>query len=92
MKMIDAELFINLELYDAEREEWYTERMTIEECLDRYADEGCPPTIDAVEVVRCKDCKYRYMSDLKVWECTFGLMIIPNGFCNYGEEAENDND
>lgn len=46
------------------------------------------PTIDAVEVVRCKDCKYRYMSDLKVWECTFGLMIIPNGFCNYGEEAE----
>lgn len=24
------------------------------------------PTVDAVEVVRCKDCKHRYMGDLNV--------------------------
>lgn len=44
------------------------------------------PTIDAVSVVRCDNCKYRYMdADLQVWTCTYGLMIKPNGFCNYGE-------
>ena len=38
------------------------------------------------DLVRCDDCKYRYMdADFHVWTCTYGLMINPNGFCNYGE-------
>ena len=38
------------------------------------------------DLVRCDDCKHRYMdADLQVWTCTYGLMIEPNGFCNYGE-------
>ena len=38
------------------------------------------------DLVRCDDCKHRYMdADLQVWTCTYGLMIKPNGFCNYGE-------
>ena len=37
-------------------------------------------------IVRCKECKYRYMdADLQVWTCPYGLMIKPDGFCNYGE-------
>ena len=41
---------------------------------------------DAVDIVRCQDCRHRYMdADLQVWTCTYGLMIKPNGFCNYGE-------
>lgn len=47
------------------------------------------PTIDAVPVVRCKDCKIRYtdhcgMFDVEAeWEWT-----EDNGFCQYGERRE----
>ena len=50
------------------------------------------PTVDAVEVVRCKDCK---KWDQETWFCdehsTFGHhglewdMFDPNDFCSYGE-------
>lgn len=48
------------------------------------------PTVDAVEVVRCKDCKHM--------EWYFGEMTCPydddrcvdaNHFCSYGERKEN---
>lgn len=45
------------------------------------------PTIDAVEVVRCKECKYKHMHK-SVWECLYGLMITADGYCNYGERKE----
>ena len=56
------------------------------------------PTVDAVEVVRCKDCKHR-----KEWlkEGTFyccnpdygmasGVELEDNDFCSYGERREKD--
>ena len=45
------------------------------------------PTIDAVPVVRCKDCEYFRTNDENVPYCSnpFGLDDPePNGFCNYG--------
>lgn len=45
------------------------------------------PTIDAVEVVRCKDCRSLY-DQPDDYCCTNhkGLvMITPNSFCSYGE-------
>ena len=45
------------------------------------------PTIDAVPVVRCEDCKYFGTNDENVPYCLnpFGLDDPePNGFCNYG--------
>ena len=45
------------------------------------------PTIDAVPVVRCKDCEYFGLNDENVPYCLnpFGLDDPePNGFCNYG--------
>ena len=55
------------------------------------------PTIDAVQVVRCKDCIRRYDTDEcpmcfliegKYYECT-----NENGFCDRGERKEGaDND
>lgn len=39
---IDADTMVTVMLYDEEHEEYYTERMTIAECLDRYTEEGCP--------------------------------------------------
>ena len=49
------------------------------------------PTIDAVPVVRCKDCKWLY--DEKDDYCCRshrGLVrICKNSFCSYGERKEN---
>lgn len=42
-------------------------------------------TIDAVPVVRCKDCKYLYGTI-----CAFcGLLPQPDDFCSYGEYQTN---
>ena len=50
------------------------------------------PSVDAVEVVRCKDCKY------SEWDCDCGLYLClyhgcdwNNGdhFCSYGERKDN---
>lgn len=53
-RLIDADAYVNVQLYDDEHEERYSERMTIAECIDLFTDEGCPQTIDAVEVVNGK--------------------------------------
>lgn len=47
------------------------------------------PTVDAVEVVRCKDCKYLMFSDC-YGECGKGHMgiVSPYDFCSYGERKE----
>lgn len=45
-------------------------------------------TVDAVPVVRCKECKYSY-ADLAGLCCTYGVCIdsiVPEDFyCSYGE-------
>ena len=40
------------------------------------------PSVDAVEVVRCKDCKYAYK-----FKCAFAYSRFPkdDDFCSYGE-------
>lgn len=51
------------------------------------------PTIDAVVVVRCKDCEYFGLNDENVPYCfnRFGIDDPePNGFCNYGKKKNVD--
>ena len=73
--------------------------------LDKYIDgERCyemvvptwaiyeAPTIDAVEVVRCKECKHRYETGVtfKFYGCDFlDAEYHDNGFCSYGERKDN---
>lgn len=45
------------------------------------------PSIDAVPVIRCKDCKHRYIKN-DVWTCPFGLMSGPDGYCSWAERKE----
>ena len=49
-------------------------------------------TVDAVEVVRCKDCKHYEMHKPKVLEnCERNGYLIPmnpDDFCSYGERRE----
>lgn len=46
------------------------------------------PTVDAVEVVRCKDCEY-FMEDIfkrTVCNRTFDMFVMKtNDFCSYGK-------
>ena len=59
-----------------------------------YADDA--PTVDAVEVVRCKDCKKacRHINILTRREgisclARYGLPAVkPDDFCSYGERRE----
>jgi hypothetical protein len=43
------------------------------------------PTVDAVEVVRCKDCKRYSQSGLCNLYCNISLPMNPDDFCSYGE-------
>ena len=50
------------------------------------------PTVDAVPVVRCKDCKWLY-SEMGNYCCRShrGLVrICENSFCSYGERKDGD--
>lgn len=51
-------------------------------------------TVDAVEVVRCKDCKHYMLwedsDDEKTCAKSIGLMVsAPDDFCSYGERKHN---
>ena len=49
------------------------------------------PTVDAVPVVRCRECKYSYES-ISGRCCSFGpctdTTMFPDDFCSYGERKE----
>ena len=51
------------------------------------------PTVDVVEVVRCRDCKHLMFSDF-YGECKRGNLGIvnPDDFCSYGERKDGDGD
>ena len=81
----------------------------VDEAIKRYAEDGDilqfisdvrfavinAPTVDAVEVVRCKDCKHwqdigKGCTD-HVRCCEIGFyMIGENGYCYFGEREDNE--
>lgn len=76
-----------------ERQEyWGNER-----CFDYVDAEDIDnvPTVDAVPVVRCRDCKHYEIHKPKVLEnCERNGYIIPmkpDDFCSYGERKDGDN-
>ena len=44
-------------------------------------------TVDAVEVVRCRECKYHEDTSVTGFEhcCLYGLTMRYNDFCSYGK-------
>ena len=50
-------------------------------------------TVDEMQIVRCKDCKYaEYIDDVKtLWctECGQGRTVSPDDFCSYADRREN---
>ena len=49
------------------------------------------PAVDAIPVVRCRDCKHLMFSDF-YGECKQGNLgiVMPNDFCSYGERKDGD--
>ena len=50
------------------------------------------PTVDAVPIIRCKDCKYRYWDDwLEEYFCQCYaeyMQVLPDDFCSNAERKE----
>ena len=61
-------------------------------CLKAMIDKA--PTIDAVEVVRCKDCKH-YSSEMcwnyQWWNDDHTTWVNDDDFCSYGERRHDEN-
>ena len=93
--------------------EWYTinykgeasqgapcEEVAWYKATDIYSAIENAPTVDAVEVVRCKDCKHYHPHNRSVkWNCKKNMCcrsaIIstpPDGYCSYGERSVITND
>lgn len=86
MRLIDADFVLeHIKPYELSDEDWSVTGGTAIRLIHNAIDGA--PTIDAVPVVRCKDCKYFGLNDENVPYCLnrFGLDDPePNGFCNYG--------
>ena len=94
MKLINADLVVHWEAYDDEHESFTRYSGTIAEFLDQMTDEGCPETVDAVPVVRCKDC-IRYRPNGEVWgHCTVSGIgkMRRKDYCSYGVRKDGDHE
>lgn len=83
MRLIDADRLVDM-LYDNE----YTMLCPLDE-VSGVVD-ACQ-TVDAIPIIRCKDCVYFGLNDENVPYCfnRFGLNDPePNGFCNYGRKKK----
>nr|DAZ48352.1 MAG TPA: baseplate protein [Caudoviricetes sp.] len=85
MRTIDADKFI-LALMDASLSS--VDEDTILDLVDSI------PTVDAVIVTRCKDCKHRIYKDMgeeigEIGGCGLFNCAMPNeGFCSHGERKD----
>ena len=98
MRLIDADTVSKL--FDAEFKETIKLICEGETHLDNLAEGFCEayrviqnmPTVDAVPVVRCKDCVYwreAVTNDKGFLICpASGMEITESDFCSYGEREE----
>ena len=89
-RLIDREALLSFEKMDAELCATCGEHHTAEDVIMMIKT---APTVDAVPVVRCKDCKYMtqwaYGRYCTVWDGVNGM--CDDGFCNYGERRGDNN-
>lgn len=87
MRLIDVD---RTELYDAIGRNAFRDRQDIINLINNQ------PTVDAVAVVRCKNCKYAYYYNeegCRGFVCNGYFQyadVESNDFCSYGEMRNND--
>ena len=89
MRLIDADIADVVIIYDKSNE--LTQVSAIREYIDRqkaFLDKF--PTIDAVPVVRCRECKHHEDEEIGMVYCpnAFGGWVGENWFCADGERKE----
>lgn len=100
MRLIDADAAADLlertaEFYRNEGHDTFALNLFSDAVMLR--DSGCFPTLDAVEVVRCKDCRHRGSP----YKCPMRKLVMPvegpgafedcttdDGYCHLGEPKE----
>ena len=87
MRLIDADRIVYSWIIDADGEEH--DGVALQSIIHKM------PTIDAVEVVRCRDCKHYGRADMRRFyrgmDCLEGHIdtIVPDkDFCSYGERKD----
>ena len=88
-RLIDANAAVEL-LRRLGSRDYRREKGTIADAMKMLSHPAYTPTVDAVEVVRCKDCKHYMLwedsDDKKTCAKSIGLMVSsPDDFCSYGE-------
>ena len=62
-------------------------------CAEMWDEFEDVERVDAVPVVRCKDCKFFYQMTAETGICELGCPYLGNdGFCSEGEQKDGDND
>ena len=95
MRLIDADWVLeHTKPYELSDEDWSVTGGTAIRLIHNAIDNA--PTIDAVPVVRCRECKHRGTDD-----CIFHikgepadeelLLKLDNDFCSYGERKDGAN-
>lgn len=84
---------------DAMRDDWLEngENEYVYDTNDVLDSIDSQPTVDAVEVVRCRDCKRCFKHTTKrnrqkMWICMrndLDVCVRPDDFCSYGERKDN---
>lgn len=88
MRLIDVDAFLK---------EFITEGLDLPTCQYSEFEIFCMlqrfPAVDAVSVVRCKDCKRCKLDDLGNLICgltIYEMEISKNDYCSYGERKDKD--
>ena len=95
MRIIDADWVLeHTKPYELSDEDWSVTGGTAIRLIHNAIDNA--PTVDAVPVVRCRECKhawihpcgyvYCHRDGRNAYEMTFNL----DSFCSYGERKDND--
>ena len=90
-RLIDADAMRDYWLENGENEYVYDTNAVLDS-IDSQ------PTVDAVEVVRCRDCKRCFKHTTKrnrqkMWICMrneVDVCVRPDDFCSYGERKDGD--
>lgn len=94
MRLIDADwVLAHLKPYEPSDEEWGVTGGTALRLIHNAVDNA--PTVDAIPVVRCKDCKYSGVYSTGNLYCMHqGGMLpsTPSDFCCHGELRKDDDE
>lgn len=91
MRLIDADEFVAELIFLYEDRGWH-EREIHFSLADMRCNVDIISTVDAVEVVRCKDCKWHEYEEVGLVWCPImvGSLDGEDGYCSWGERREDE--